>query len=519
MKYLRLATPWLFAALFVFVLWKYVAPLFKPEPPKTDIQTTEVHKGDLRQAVPSDGTVVPSVLVEVKSKASGVVQKINVEPGDYVSKGDVMVELDRKDVEARLREARAGLESARAQFELTRRSLSPQQKSSAQSSITQAQIALDEANTHVKDAQSNYDRMADMFSKGYATQAELDAAQVTLDTAKQGVSRAQATLDEAKKQLGLDLKGAQPEEIAIAKANVDRAQAQVDNAVEELSYTTIRAPITGTVLTRPVEIGTAVASGTGGFSGGTSVATIGDLATLYVKANIEEADLGRIAVGLPARITFDAYAGWLWSGRVKKIYPQGENGNTAAGGGGGGGGGTGTRFPVDIAIDLNSAHMDKEAEAGAGAGMYGGGGGGGRSGRPPSMRGGGRRRGGGNRGGGSGSAAKPATSAPATPQVAEALKETKPTEKPKLLPQLTASLEIVLEDHPDVIIVPAQYVKYDNGKAYVEVAKDPEDAKAKEREKREVELGFSDGLRYEVKSGLKEGETVVLEREIKETPM
>lgn len=519
MKYLRIATPWLFAALFVFVLWKYVAPLFKPEPPKTEIQITEVHVGDLRQAVPSDGTVVPSVLVEVKSKASGVVQKILVAPGDHVNKGDVLVELDRKDIEARLREARAGLESARAQYALTKRSLSPQQKSSAQSAVTQAQIALDDANVRLNDAQKNYDRMADMFGKGYATQAELDAAQVSLDTARQGISRAQETLEEAKKQLNLDLKGAQPEEIAIAKANVDRAQAQVDNVTEELSYTTVRAPITGTVLTRPVEIGTAVASGTGGFSGGTSVATIGDLATLYVKANIEEADLGRVKVGLPARITFDAYAGWLWSGKVKKIYPQGDNGSTQQGGGGGGGGGTGTRFPVDIAIDLKSAHMDKESAMGGGGGMMMGGGGRG-GGRPPSMRGGGggRRRGGGGGGSrGGGTQAKPAAPAPAAPP--EVKKEEKPTELPKLYPQLTASLEIVLEDHPDVVIVPAQYVKYDNGKAYVEVAKDPADEKAKEREKREVVLGFSDGLRYEVKSGLKDGETVVLEREVKETPM
>jgi multidrug efflux pump subunit AcrA (membrane-fusion protein) len=72
----------------------------------------------------------------------------------------------------------------------------------------------------------------------------------------------------------------------------------------------------------------------------------------------------------------------------------------------------------------------------------------------------------------------------------------------------------VLEDHPDVVIVPAQFVKFEEGKPFVEVAANAEDPKV--REKREVELGFSDGLRYEVKSGVKEGETVVLEREIKE---
>jgi multidrug efflux pump subunit AcrA (membrane-fusion protein) len=359
------------------------------------------------------------------------------------------------------------------------------------------------------DAQANYERIAEMAGKGFATAAELQAAQVSLDTARQGVSRAQESLKQARQQLSLDLKGAQPEELAIAKANVDRAQAQLDNVAEELGYTTVRAPISGTVLTRPVEIGTAVASGTTGQSGGTAVATIGDLSTLYVKARIEEADLGRVSVGLPTRITFDAYAGWLWSGKVKKIYPQGEGAGNQQNGGGGGS--TGTRFPVDIAIDLASAKMEQDSyDAPSNMASSGGG-----SRRPPSTRGGGggRRRGGGGSRGGSGSAA----AAPATPApVAEGKRqeEAEPPAKPKLLPQLTASVEIVLEDHPDVMIVPAQYIKFDAGKAYVEVAANEEEPKVRER--REVELGFSDGLRYEVKSGVKEGEIVVLEREIKE---
>ncbi|MDQ3022929.1 MAG: HlyD family efflux transporter periplasmic adaptor subunit [bacterium] len=501
MKYLRLAAPWLFAAAVVFVLWKYVAPLFKPEPPKTDVQTASVRRGDLRQAVPSDGTVTPAVLVEVKSKASGVVQKLLVEPGDQIKTGDVIAELDRKDIEARLREARAGLESSRASYALARRDLSPQQRASAESAVRQAEIAVSEAKTRLNEAELNHDRMSDMFGKGYATQAELDAAQVSLDTARQAVSRAQETLAQSKQQLTLELAGGQPEQIAVAKANVDRAQAQVDNVQDELSYTTVRAPITGTVLTRPVEIGSAVASGTTGQSGGTLVATIGDLSTLYVKAKIEEADLGRIKVGLPTRITFDAYAGWLWIGTVKKIYPQGENSNTTQGGGGGSS--TGTRFPVDIAIDLKSARMDSDSAETAVVAMGGGGG----SRRPPSTRGGQRRGGGG--GGRSG-----ASTASATSQTPGAAADVKVVAKPNLLPQLTASVEIVLEDHPDVVIVPAQYVKFDQGKAYVEVA--PNEEEPSVREKREVELGFSDGLRYEVKDGVEEGETVVLERVVKE---
>src|SRR5688500_9536605 len=138
-------------------------------------------------------------------------------------------------------------------------------------------------------------------------------------------------------------------------------------------------------------------------------------------------------------------------------------------------------------------------DAAGGGGQAMGGEGGGRRRHPSARGGGGRTRGGGGRrsGGGGGDAlAAPA----AAPKPADKAEE-KPAYRPKLLPQLTASVEIVLEDHPDVVIVPAQYVKFDQGKAVVEVAASEEDPKT--REKREVQLGFSDGLRYEVKDGLK----------------
>jgi HlyD family secretion protein len=79
---------------------------------------------------------------------------------------------------------------------------------------------------------------------------------------------------------------------------------------------------------------------------------------------------------------------------------------------------------------------------------------------------------------------------------------------------MTANVEIVLEDHPNVLIIPAQYVQYEGGEPYVEVAPDPEDTTV--RVKRTVKLGFSDGLRFEIAEGVEEGETIVLEREIEE---
>ncbi len=483
--------PWLVAAALLFGVWKWVLPLFKEEKKEMDVQTTQVVRTDLRQVVPCDGSVKPITLVEVKSKASGVVQKINVEPGDIVQAGDILAELDNKDILQRLRQAQAGLTTAKAQLALTKRNISPEQRASLESAIRSAELDHDKA---VVEAE----RIAEMHEKGYATDKELSDAQ-------QAVSQAEERLNEARKQYDIQKAGAQPEEIEIAKAAVERAEAEVANVQEELGYTTIKAPLGGKVLTRPVEIGTAVASGTSGNTGGTVVATIGDLSKMYVKAMLEETDLGRVQVNMPCRISFDAYQNWVWTGTLNKIYPQGDDGSS---GGGGNNGSSGTRFPVDIAIDLQSGKIEM-SRGDLGGSRMGGGGGGGRMRRPG---GGGGRRGGG--GGGRGGA--PGAGGDGGKGEAPAGEE-KPPAVPELLPNLTASVELVLQDHPDVLVLPAQYVKYDEeGKAYVEVLPKPDDQAVRER--RDVELGFSDGLRYEIKSGVKEDETVILERPIKEEP-
>ncbi|MCB1186214.1 efflux RND transporter periplasmic adaptor subunit [bacterium] len=463
-----------------FLAWKFISPLFAPEEVETDIQTTAVSRGDLRKIVPADGVVEPSVLVEVKSKASGLVEAIFVEPGDEVTLGTPIAELDKEQIVQSIKESEARLLRSQAQLKKTKRKLTVEARSRLENDVESARISFE-------NAQSDYDRILGLYEHEpkYATDAEMQSAEQSLDQAK-------LRYEESQRQLQMGLEGGDVDDIAIAEADVEASQADTDRLKEELGYTTITSPQSGTVLTRPVEIGSAVASATSGNTSGTVIATVADLSTIYVKARIEETDLGTIKVGGPCRITFDTYSGWVWQGEIKKIYPQGETG----------GGNTGTRFPVDIAIDLNSATM----EGGGFGGRMGGGGGGNWGGRRGGGGGGGgagRRPGGGQGGapdGGASGQEKPAEEAKPEPQ------------KPKLYPNMTANVEIVLEDHPSVLILPAQYIQYEEGKPYVEVSADADSTDVRERV--DIELGFFDGLRYEVTSGLEEGDTVVLERTI-----
>jgi HlyD family secretion protein len=466
-RYIRLAVPWLVAAVAVFLLYRFVWPLFLPVEPEMDVQTTVVQRGDLRRIVPADGLLKPAVLVEVKSKAAGVVQEVLVEPGDEVEEGAVLVELDKEQVQARLRKAEAGLLSAQARLAQIRRNLTPQQRASAESSVRQARIALEQA-------EERYQRIAELYGKGYATEEELDDARAARDAAEE-------SLRSARERLELDLQGGEEEDIAVAEANVAISQAELDDAEEELANTTIRSPLSGRVLTRPVEVGTAVSSGTTGNTGGTVVATIGDMSTLYVEARIDETDLGRVTVGMPCRVTFDAYVGQVWGGLLSKIYPQGEQNQ-----------GGGTRFMVDVELEPESPRLEVSSVRG---GERSGGG-------PPTgaPQGGSPRGGGANAGAGAGAGADAGPGAP-------------PQAMPELKPSMTANVEFVLDDHPDVLILPARFVQYDEERnPYCELLLDPEDQERRER--RDLQLGFSDGMRFEVIGGLVEGDTVILERPI-----
>lgn len=107
-----------------------------------------------------------------------------------------------------------------------------------------------------------------------------------------------------------------------AKASQVRAQAALTLAKERRNDVTIRAPSAGTVLTRTVQPGGIIASATSNVSGGTTLFTMADLSQMQVRANVSEADVGRITPGQAARITVQSYAGKTFTGTVQKIEPQ-----------------------------------------------------------------------------------------------------------------------------------------------------------------------------------------------------
>lgn len=152
------------------------------------------------------------------------------------------------------------------------------------------------------------------------SQAELTAAQSRREIAETQKARVESlvgngTLTQAElEQAVLDLANAEAQVVA-SRVSVENAQIAVDD-------TDIRAPITGTIIMKPVEAGQVISSPTQDFSGGTLLLQMADLSAVQIRSLVDETDIGKIRPGMRATITVAAYPNQPFPGEVSKVEPQ-----------------------------------------------------------------------------------------------------------------------------------------------------------------------------------------------------
>ena len=140
------------------------------------------------------------------------------------------------------------------------------------------------------------------------------SSQISLDQAHADLDAAQARRDLMAQRLALINAPPRAEDVAIASANVALAEADAAALAAQIEKTRLRSPIDGVLLRRYKSLGETVS-----FEPPTLVATIGDISRLRVRAEVDEADVARIAVGQEVTVTADAYAGRSFAGRVARV--------------------------------------------------------------------------------------------------------------------------------------------------------------------------------------------------------
>ena len=273
----------------------------------------KVERGDLAKSVVATGKIRAITQVEVKSKASGIVKKLLVDYGDQVKQGQILVELDKEEILARVRQQRASLEAAEAAAR------------AAEADLQHAKV--DAEGPDVPMLKRAFERAQEMAKAGVLAASALDDAEKNYQLAAN------------KQQLVKDNELVYAANLRQAHAQVSQARALLEQTEEEYRNSTIVSPIDGTVLSRDVEMGDAVSSILVLGSSATLVMTLGDTHEVYVKGKVDESDISRVYIGQPARIKVESYKDRTFNGKVTKISPMGVEKDNV------------TTFEVRISID------------------------------------------------------------------------------------------------------------------------------------------------------------------------
>lgn len=280
-----------------------------------------------RGKVHTENAYVGADVAVVTPLTSGAVREVRASGTQTVRKGDVLVILDDADARIELATAEAQLVQARQRF---RQARAATESASARltargADASQAQAMLMSARADFAKARDAYDRRQRLSGSGAVSREELDSARAAFEQARAGLAQAEAAAASAAATRGSAVGDLRASEAATAgftddsAPEIKAAEARVAAARLTLERTVIRAPVTGVVTNRTVQIGQRIAAGT-------PIMTLVPLDAVYVDANFKEVQLKDVRPGQPVELISDFYgSSVVYKGRV-----QGFAGGTGA---------------------------------------------------------------------------------------------------------------------------------------------------------------------------------------------
>jgi len=251
-------------------------------------------RGELVETVVATGNVETPFRVTIGSQITGTVEEVQVDEGQRVTKGQALVSLESRELKADVVQAQGAV----AQAEAHMRQLEELTLSMARQSLKEAQATL-------LNAQQSFDRTSELTRNGNATRVALDAAQKDLDVARAQVRSAE-----------LQVYTASPggSDYVTGQTQLNQARANLDTATSRLGYATISAPRAGVLITRNVEQGTVVQAGN-------TLLVLAPDGVTQLLLQIDERDLGKLALGQKALASADAYPDQKFPAVVSYINP------------------------------------------------------------------------------------------------------------------------------------------------------------------------------------------------------
>ena len=241
--------------------------------------------------------------VELSFRVAGRLDTVMFDEGDSVAAGDIVARLDAVPMEDALNQIQAEASVRAAE-------LSKLKAGSRRQEIERAQAVVEEVEANLRVAQQTYDRQAILAAKGFASQKAVDDSLAALDAAQKRLTASQ-------KDLALVKLGPRSEEIAAGTAAYSAAEAATAQAQIKLDDTILTAPDSGILLSRVKEPGSIVQAGT-------PIATLALTKPVWVRAYVNEPDLGTVAPGTPAEVFTDSDPDRPYSGKIGFVSPVAE---------------------------------------------------------------------------------------------------------------------------------------------------------------------------------------------------
>src|SRR5438067_2606183 len=237
----------------------------KPEA-KLPVKVGKAEVADIQVKVTEVGNVQPEVKVDVKSVVSGKVVEILHRDGDSVKRGETLARIEPDMNQAQ--------------------------------SIADVKNALTASKIRYDQAKKNYESDHSLFESGLLAGKQNRDSEAEFLAAKQEYEKTEE------------------------KYNiVERSGIPIAQAANKFQGSNVVAPMDGIVLTKNVEIGDTITSGVSSFNAGTVLFSVADVSKMIVKAGVNEVDIGKVRVGMPVKVTLDAYQKVSFAGRVDRIAP------------------------------------------------------------------------------------------------------------------------------------------------------------------------------------------------------
>ncbi len=266
--------------------------LRKSEPPK--VSFARVKRQTLVSTLPTNGKVEPAEWQAVRAETGGIVSRAPVQDGQPVTAGAVMAEITDPSLQADIDAAQAKLNEARANLETQEAGGKPADFTDIDNNLARAQFDLAQA-------QKVYASLQRLVAQHAATQQDADAARDKVQQSELEI----AGLQKRKRSL------VSSTEVAAARARVGDAETALNLARQRAALSLVHSPMSGVVYGREARPGSYV-------NAGDLIANVGRMDRLLVRVYVDEPELGRVAVGQPVTITWDALPGRQWHGRVDK---------------------------------------------------------------------------------------------------------------------------------------------------------------------------------------------------------